>query len=304
MHRNDTALHDELVDVLNVLIAEAPKAYELFHKSIKETSMGLEKLNDLNTSLPHFSEYVINFTNEVNYYRDKWFEEHHCKAWCDVDPHKFLIMPNEKEFYHMLPNESFAQFCYDISGADGVNYSEITCIDDPDTPEYNQHYKHTILNMFFEPGDEYELDDQQRERLDKYLYAINEVISNMQELRYFLGQHHLQSCYTYTEECQETIIDDFVNYCVDELRSEFEDVHDMLLDLFDEHGEELRANEPVMQSLKDVIKCFETCGNDAKVWFTQTYDTKLFNVINEHTTLAEMKNVLEKAEEQLAINEQ
>lgn len=137
MHRNDTALHDELVDVLNVLIAEAPKAYELFHKSIKETSMGLEKLNDLNTSLPHFSEYVINFANEVNYYRDKWFEEHYCKAWFDVDPHKFLITPNKKEFYHILPNESFAQFCYDISGADGVNYSEITCIDDPDTPEYN-----------------------------------------------------------------------------------------------------------------------------------------------------------------------
>lgn len=179
MHRNDTALHDELVDVLNVLIAEAPKAYELFHKSIKETSMGLEKLNDLNASLLHFSEYLINFSSEVNYYRDKWFEEHHCKAWFDVDPHKFLIMPNEKEFYHILPNESFAQFCYDISGADGVNYSEITCIDDPDTPEYNQHYKETILNMFFEPGDEYELDDQQRERLDKYLYAINEVISNM-----------------------------------------------------------------------------------------------------------------------------
>lgn len=100
------------------------------------------------------------------------------------------------------------------------------------------------------------------------------------------------------------IIDDFVNYCVDELRSEFDDVHDMLLDLFDEHGEELRANEPVMQSLKDVIKCFETCGNDAKVWFTQTYDTKSFNAINERATLAEMKNALEKAEEQLAINEQ
>ena len=33
---------------------------------------------------------------------------------------------------------------------------------------------------------------------------------------------------------------------VDELRSDFDDVHDMLLDLFDEHGEELRANEPVM----------------------------------------------------------
>ena len=75
MHRNDTALHDELVDVLNVLIAEAPKVYELFHKSIKETSMGLEKLGILNASLPHFSEYIINFSNEVNYYRDKWFEE-------------------------------------------------------------------------------------------------------------------------------------------------------------------------------------------------------------------------------------
>lgn len=81
MHRNDTALHDELVDVLNVLISEAPKVYELFHKSIKETSMGLEKLNDLNASLPHFSEYLINFSSEVNYYRDKWFAEHHCKAW-------------------------------------------------------------------------------------------------------------------------------------------------------------------------------------------------------------------------------
>ena len=78
----------------------------------------------------------------------------------------------------------------------------------------------------------------------------------------------------------------------------------MLLDLFDEHGEELRANESLMQSLKDVIECFETCGNDAKVWFTQTYDTKSFNVINEHITLAEMKNVLEKAEERLAIDEQ
>lgn len=187
MHRNDTALHDELVDVLNVLITEAPKVYEVFHSSIKETSMGLEKLNDLNTSLPRFNEYLINFSSEVNYYRDKWFEEHHCKAWFDVDLHKFLIMPNEKEFYHILPNENFARFCYDISGADGVNYSEITCIGDPNTPEYNQHYKETILNMFFEPVDEYELDDQQRERLDKYLYAINEVISNMQELRYFLG---------------------------------------------------------------------------------------------------------------------
>lgn len=29
MHRNDTALHDELVDVLNVLIAEAPKVYSI-----------------------------------------------------------------------------------------------------------------------------------------------------------------------------------------------------------------------------------------------------------------------------------
>ena len=80
MHRNDTALHDELVDVLNVLISEAPKVYELFHKSIKETLMGLEKPNDLNASLPHFSEYLINFSSEVNYYRDKWFEEHYCKA--------------------------------------------------------------------------------------------------------------------------------------------------------------------------------------------------------------------------------
>ena len=71
MHRNDTALHDELADALDVLIAEAPKVYELFHKSIKETSMGLEKLNDLDASLPHFREYVINFTSEVNYYRDK-----------------------------------------------------------------------------------------------------------------------------------------------------------------------------------------------------------------------------------------
>lgn len=96
MHRNDTALHDELADALDVLIAEAPKVYELFHKSIKETSMGLEKLNDLDASLPHFREYVINFTSEVNYYRDKWFEEHHCKAWFDVDPYKFLIMPNKK----------------------------------------------------------------------------------------------------------------------------------------------------------------------------------------------------------------
>lgn len=78
----------------------------------------------------------------------------------------------------------------------------------------------------------------------------------------------------------------------------------MILDLFDEHGEELRANKSLMQSLKDVIKCFETCSNDAKVWFTQTYDTKSFNVINEHTTLAEMKNVLEKVDEQLTINEQ
>ena len=303
MHRNDTALHDELVDVLDVLIAEAPKVYELFHKSIKETSMGLEKLDKLNASLPHFNEYLIEFTNEVNYYRDKWFEEHRCKAWFDVDPYKFLIMPNEKEFYHVIPNESFAQFCYDVSGADGVNYSEITCIDDPDTPEYNQHYKETILNMFFEPGDEYELDEQQRERLDKYLYAINEVISNMQDLRYFLGRHYLQSCYKYTEECSEAIIDDFVDHCVNELRPEFNDVHDMLLDLFYEH-EELRANESLMQSLKDVINCFEKCGNDAKVWFVNTYDPKSFNVINERTTLEEMKNVLEKVEEQLAINEQ
>ena len=304
MHRNDTALHDELVDVLNVLIAEAPKAYELFHKSIKETSMGLEKLNDLTTSLPHFSEYVINFTHEVNYYRDKWFEEHYCKAWFDADPHKFLIMPNEKEFYHILPNESFAQFCYDISGADGVNYSEITCIDDPDTPEYNLHYKNTILNMFFEPGDEYELDEQQRERLDKYLYAINEVISNMQALRYFLGQHHLQSCYTYTEECQKTVIDDFIDYCVDELRSEFEDVHDMLLDLYDEHWQEISLNMSLFQILQETHECFKNYGDDIKAWFTHTYDAQSFNVINENTTLEKMKYVIEKVEEQLAINEQ
>ena len=303
MHRNDTALHDELVDVLDVLIAEAPKVYELFHKSIKETSMGFEKLDKLNASLPHFNEYLIEFTNEVNYYRDKWFEEHHCKAWFDVDPHKFLIMPNEKEFYHILPNESFAQFCYDISGADGVNYSEITCVDDPDTPEYNQHYKDTILNMFFEPGDEYELDEQQRERLDKYLYAINEVISNMQELRYFLGQHHLQSCYKYTKECSEAIIDDFIDYYTKALKPDFDDVHDMLLDLFYEH-EELKANDALMQSLKDVINCFEKCGNDAKVWFVNTYDPKSFNVINELTTLAEMKKTIEAVEEHLTINEQ
>ena len=77
----------------------------------------------------------------------------------------------------------------------------------------------------------------------------------------------------------------------------------MLLDLFYEH-EELRANESLMQSLKDVINCFEKCGNDAKVWFANTYDSKSFNVINERTTLAEMKNVLEKVEEQLVINEQ
>lgn len=303
MHRNDTALHDELVDVLDVLIAEAPKVYEIFHSSIKETSMGLEKLHNLNTSLPHFNEYLIEFANEVNYYRDKWFEEHYCKAWFDVDPYKFLIMPNKREFYHILPNESFAQFCYDISGADGVNYSEITCIDDPDTPEYNQHYKNTILNMFFELDDDYELDEQQRERLDKYLYAINEVISNMQELRYFLEQHHLQSCYTYTDECREAIIDDFIDYCVKELKPEFDDVHDMLLDLLDEHVEELRANALLMQSLKDVIECFEKCGNDTKAWFTHAYDAKSFNVINNHTTLVEMKNMIEKVEEQLATNE-
>lgn len=304
MHRNDTALHDELVDVLNVLIAEAPKAHELFHKSIKETSMGLEKLDKLNASLPHFREYLIEFTNEVNYYRDKWFEEHYCKALFGVDPHKFLIMPNKKEFYHILPNESFAQFCYDISGADGVNYSEITCIDDPDTPEHNQHYKETILNMFFEPGDEYELDEQQRERLDKYLYAINEVISNMQELRYFLGQHHLQSCYSYTEECQEAIIDDFVDHCVDELRPEFNDVHDTLLDLYDEHWQEISLNMSLFQILRETHECFKKYNDDVKAWFTHTYDAQSFNVINELTTLAEMKKAIEAVEEHLTINEQ
>ena len=157
--------------------------------------------------------------------------------------------------------------------------------------------------MFFEPGDEYELDEQQIERLDKYLYAINEVISNMQELRYFLGQHHLQNCYKYTEECSEAIIDDFINYYTKALKPDFDDVHDMLLDLFYEH-EELKANESLMQSLKDVINCFEKCGNDAKAWFVNTYDPKSFDVINERTTLAEMTNVLEKVEEQLAINEQ
>ena len=304
MHRNDAALHDELVDVLNVLIAEAPKVYELFHKSIKETSMGLEKLHDLSASLPHFNEYLINFSNEVNYYRDKWFEEHHCKAWFNIDPHKFLIMPNEKEFYHILPNENFAQFCYDISGADGVNYSEITCIDDPDTPEYNQHYKETILNTFFELGNEYELDEQQRERLDKYLYAINEVISNMQALRYFLGQHHLQSCYTYTEECQKTIVDDFIDYCTEELTPDFDDVHDMLLDLYDEHWQEISLNMSLFQILQETHECFKNYGDDIKAWFTHTYDAQSFSVINENTTLENMKYVIEKVEEQLTINEQ
>lgn len=289
MHRNDTALHDELVDALDVLIAEASKAYESFHSSIKETSMGLEKLHDLNASLPHFNEYLINFSSEVNYYRDKWFEEHYCKAWFNIDPYKFLIMPNKKEFYHILPNESFAQFCYDISGADGVNYSEITCIDDPDTPEYNQHYKTAILNVFFEPGDEYELDEQQRERLDKYLYAINEVISNMQELRYFLGQHHLQSCYKYTEECSKAIIDDFIDYYTKALKPDFDDVHDMLLDLYDEHWQEISLNMSLFKILQETHECFKKYNDDVTSWFTSTYDPKSFDVINELTTLAEMK---------------
>lgn len=126
----------------------------------------------------------------------------------------------------------------------------------------------------------------------------------MQELRYFPGQHHLQSCDSYTEECQEAIINDFIDHCVNELKPEFNDIHDMLLDLYDEHWQEISLNMSLFQILQETHECFKNYGDDIKAWFTHAYDAQSFSVINENVVLEKMKCVIEKVDEQLTINEQ